>query len=120
MKKTFLFLMMMASVIGVNAQSSSSESEKGDLDTLVISKVVRWCEDAGSGNLEQSYKSIENPYGKDASSGASDSLSSLIGSGGDQVVSDTLVMNRTDNNNVQSIASDTVCSPWVTTSPSPT
>lgn len=108
MKKTFLFLMMMASVIGVNAQSSSSESEKGDLDTLVISKVVRWCEDAGSGNLEQSYKSIENPYGKDASSGASDPLSSLIGSGGDQVVSDTLVMNRTDNNNVQSIASDTV------------
>ena len=54
--------MMMAAAIGVQAQSSNSDTEKGDLDTLVISKVVRWSKDAGSGTLEQSYQSIENRF----------------------------------------------------------
>lgn len=105
MKKTILFLMLMVSAIGVNAQSSSTD-EKGDLDTLVISKVVRWAEDAGSGTLEQQYKSIENPYGKGKSSGAAGN--SLMGSSTDRVMSDTLVVSRIDDSDVQSIASDTV------------
>ena len=109
MKKTFLFLMMMAAAIGVQAQSSNSDTEKGDLDTLVISKVVRWSKDAGSGTLEQSYQSIENPYGSGKSSGAEGSgIGSLIGMGSDVVKSDTLVLTRVDDNDVQSITADTV------------
>lgn len=106
MKKLLLFLLLMVPAIGVYAQEEES-TPKGDLDTLVISKVVRWSSSAGSGSLEQSYQSIENPYGTGKSSGA-ESSSIIPGSGGNAVKSDTLVLTRIDDNNVQSIASDTV------------
>ena len=97
--------MMMVSAIGVYAQDE--EAPKGDLDTLVISKVVRWSKSAGTGSLEQSYQSIENPYGSAKSSGAEGS-SIIPGSGGSAVKSDTLVLTRIDDNSVQSITADTV------------
>lgn len=107
-KKTLLFLMMATPAIGVHAQDSET-AEKGDLDTLVVSKVVRWSKDAGSGTLEQSYQSIENPYGSGKSSGAGGSgIGSLIGAESDVVKSDTLVLTRVDDNDVQSITADTV------------
>ena len=40
--------MMMVFTIGVYAQSDEKDAPKGDLDTLVVSKVVRWSSDAGS------------------------------------------------------------------------
>lgn len=98
---------MMVFAIAGYAQDDSSEDQKGDLDTLVISKVVRWSSSAGTGSLEQSYKSIENPYGTGKSSGAEGS-SIIPGTGGSAVKSDTLVLNRIDDNSVQSITADTV------------
>ncbi len=96
---------MMVFAIGGYAQDDTTE--KGDLDTLVISKVVRWSSSAGTGSLEQTYQSIENPYGTGKSSGAEGS-SIIPGSGGDAVKSDTLVLTRIDDNSVQSITADTV------------
>lgn len=40
--------MMMVFTIGVYAQSDEKDAPKGDLDTLVVSNVVRWSSDAGS------------------------------------------------------------------------
>ncbi len=40
--------MMMVFTIGVYAQSDEKDAPKGDLDTLVVSKVVSWSSDAGS------------------------------------------------------------------------
>ena len=106
MKKFYVLLLMMVSSIGVYAQDDETTVKYG-VDTLVISKVVRWSNSVSSGSLEQSYQSIENPYGAGKSSGAEGS-SIIPGSGGSAVKSDTLVMSRVDDNSVQSIVADTV------------
>ena len=103
MKKKLLicFVLMMASAVSVFAQES--EQEQTEVDSLVISKVVRFAKD-----LADTYQSIQNPYGTSASNGVS---SSGLGGGdsAEPVTSDTLVVTRVDNNSTHSIVSaDTV------------
>ena len=103
MKKKLLicFALMMASAVSVFAQES--EQEQTEVDSLVISKVVRFAKD-----LADTYQSIQNPYGTSASNGVS---SSGLGGGdsAEPVTSDTLVVTRVDNNSTHSIVSaDTV------------
>ena len=102
MKKSLLFLLMMALPLAVQAQEE--EVEQTDIDSLVISKVVRMSKD-----LEDSYQSIQNPYGTGASNGVSSSGIGGGGNSGGPVTSDTLVMTRVDDNSIHSIVSaDTV------------
>ena len=99
MKKTLLLVLMaVLSVYEANAQSSK-KSEPNGLDTLVVSKAVRWNGDVAPGEVAESYGCSWNNYGIPQDPDASVSPAT------DQ---DTLSINITDTEKEMQISSDTV------------
>ena len=99
MKKTLLLMLTaLFAVSGADAQSSSSQEPNG-LDTLVVSKVVRWNGDVAPGEVAESYGCSLNNYGIPKDPPASVSPAT------DQ---DTLSINITDTEKEMQISADTI------------
>lgn len=98
MRKLLLLMTAVLSVNGVFAQDSSEEDKGNGLDTLVVSKVVRWNGDVAPGEVAESYGCSLNNYGtpKDPGSSASPATEQ-----------DTLSINITDTEKEMQIATDT-------------
>ena len=99
MKKILLLVVMVAMTIGANAQSSGSN--QNGLDTLVVSKIIRWSADAGPGEVAESYVGTTNKYGSASSTSSSRVSNRAAGT-------DTLVANITDIEKEMQIVTDTV------------
>lgn len=100
MKKILLMtILAVFAISGADAQSSSKKSEPNGLDTLVVSKAVRWNGDVAPGEVAESYGCSLNNYGIPKEPGASVSPAT------DQ---DTLSINITDVEKEMQIANDTV------------
>ncbi len=99
MKKILLMtLLAVFAISGADAQSSS-KSEPNGLDTLVVSKAVRWNGDVAPGEVAESYGNSANYYGTTGEKGSSTSPAT------DQ---DTLSINITDVEKEMQISTDTV------------
>lgn len=98
MKKLFLLLVAACAISGANAQSSSSSAEPNGLDTLVVSRVVRWNGAVAAGEVAESYGCSLNNYGIPKEPGASVSPATE---------QDTVSVNITDNEHEMQIATDT-------------
>ena len=62
MKKVLLLVALVTLSTGaVNAQDDNGDSK--NLDTIVVSKVVRWSANAGPGEVAASYVGSTNSYG---------------------------------------------------------
>lgn len=93
--------MIALSVAGANAQDASTDKRNG-LDTLVVSKMVRFAADAGPGEVAASYVGATNRYGADQSS------SSATASSRAAAATDTLSLYVTDTEGEMQIATDTL------------
>ena len=100
MKKKLLLVTMIAmTVTGASAQGSTAA--KNGLDTLVVSKVVRWAGDAGPGEVAASYAGRINEYG-------ASQPSSNKSAGTPAAATDTLSFYVTDSEQEMQISADTV------------
>ena len=101
MKKVLLLMTMAMMSIGVSAQSDDETSKNG-LDTLVVSKVVRWNANAGPGEVEASYGCSVNNYGAPPKTSLSSRSTSRAAA-----ATDSLALFITDTEKEMQIATDT-------------
>ena len=101
MKKSLLLVAMATFSWGVNAQDDSGSTKNG-LDSLVVSKIVRWSSNAGPGEVAASYVGSTNNYGAPPTTSVTSRSYNRAAT-----TTDTLSLYITDTEGEMQVATDT-------------